>query len=101
MILYSGMQIQNIQDVVNQLAQIIEQSEATKNKAGFFAALYKRMTIAVMNSINTNQFEDGARMEKLDMILRKDISMPIHVFFRNNLVLIHGNLLLIVVRIIH
>jgi len=46
MILYSGMQIQNIQDVVNQLAQIIEQSEATKNKAGFFAALYKRMTIA-------------------------------------------------------
>jgi len=68
MILYSGMQIQNIQDVVNQLAQIIEQSEATKNKAGFFAALYKRMTVAVMNSINTNQFDDGARMEKLDMI---------------------------------
>jgi len=54
-----------------------------------------------MNGIYTNQFEDGARMEKLDMILRKDISMPIHVFFRNNLVLIHGNLLLIVVRIIH
>ena len=62
------MQIQNIQDVVNQLAQIIEQCEATKNKAGFFAALYKRMTVAVMNGIRSNQFEDGIRMEKLDMI---------------------------------
>jgi hypothetical protein len=68
MILYSGMQIQNIQDVVNQLTQIIEQCEATKNKAGFFAALYKRMTVAVRDGINANQFEDGARMEKLDMI---------------------------------
>lgn len=62
------MQIQNIQDVVNQLTQIVNQCEATKNKAGYFAALYKRMTIAVMNGINVNQFEDGARMEKLDMI---------------------------------
>lgn len=62
------MQIQSITDVVTQLTQIIEQCAVTKNKAGFFAALYKRMTVAVMNGINANQFEDGARMEKLDTI---------------------------------
>ena len=49
-----------------QLTQIVEQCEATKNKAGYFAALYKRMTVAVINGINANQFEDGARMDKLD-----------------------------------
>lgn len=66
--LHSTMQIQNIQDVVNELTQIIEQCKITQNRAGYFAALYKRMTIAVRNAINNNQFEDGARMEKLDMI---------------------------------
>ena len=68
MILHSCMLLENMQDVVNQLNQIIEQCAATKNKAGYFAALYKRMTVAVMNGIAANQFEDGARMEKLDMI---------------------------------
>ena len=68
MILLSTMQIQNIQDVIDQLTQITEQCKASKNRAGYFAALYKRMTVAVRDGINANQFEDGARMEKLDMI---------------------------------
>jgi len=50
------------------LTQIIEQCKTSGNRAGYFAALYKRMTIAVRDGINTNKFDDGARMEKLDMI---------------------------------
>jgi hypothetical protein len=68
MILYSVMQIQNIQGVDSQLTQIIEHCNSTQNRAGYFAALYKRMTAAVINGINTNQFEDGARMDKLDTL---------------------------------
>ncbi len=68
MILYSGMQIQNIQGVDSQLSQMVEHCKATQNRAGYFAALYKRMTAAVINGINTNQFEDGARMDKLDTL---------------------------------
>ncbi len=68
MILYSGMEIQNIQGVLSQLTQIEQHCAATKNRAGYFAALYKRMTAAVINGINTNQFEDNARMDKLDAI---------------------------------
>ncbi|MEP6466227.1 MAG: DUF5995 family protein [Parafilimonas sp.] len=62
------MQIENIQDVINQLMQIEQQCASSKNKAGYFAALYKRMTVAVLENINANNFEDGERMEKLDMI---------------------------------
>lgn len=62
------MQIQNIQDVIEQLTQITEQCKVSQNRAGYFAVLYKRMTIAVRDGINANQFEDGARMEKLDMV---------------------------------
>lgn len=75
------MQIQNITDVITRLTQIIEQCTATKNKAGFFAALYKRMTVAVMNGINANQFEDGARMEKLDMIFAQRYLNAYSCFF--------------------
>ncbi len=62
------MQILSIQNVVDRLTQIAEQCKASQNKAGYFAALYKRMTIAVHDGINANQFEDGARMEKLDIV---------------------------------
>jgi len=62
------MQLQNIQDVVNQLGQIMQQCAATQNRAGYFAALYKRMTEAVKEAIAANQFEDGVRMEQLDMV---------------------------------
>src|SRR6185436_12897681 len=66
MMLNSNMQIQNIADVVTRLDQIIRQSENTGDKAGYFAALYKRMTVAVTEGVAKNQFEDGARMERLD-----------------------------------
>ncbi len=68
MILYSGMQIQNIQDVISQLTQIEQHCLSTQNRAGYFAALYKRMTAAVINGINTNQFENNTRMDKLDAL---------------------------------
>ena len=45
------MQINNIQEVVNALIQIVHDCESSKNKAGYFAALYKRMTIAVLGNI--------------------------------------------------
>jgi hypothetical protein len=62
------MEIQNIQGVLSQLTQIEQHCAATQNKAGYFAALYKRMTAAVINGINTNQFEDNARMDRLDTV---------------------------------
>jgi hypothetical protein len=61
------MQMQNIDDVINAIAQIIRDCELHNNRAGYFAALYHRMTIAVKEGINNGAFEDGKRMEQLDI----------------------------------
>ena len=68
MMLFSIMQISSIADVVTRLNQVIKQCETGKSRAGYFAALYKRMTMAVVEGIAGNRFEDGARMEKLDIV---------------------------------
>ncbi|MEO8117494.1 MAG: DUF5995 family protein, partial [Bacteroidota bacterium] len=57
-----------IQDIINDLTTIVLQCETSGNKAGYFAALYKRMTVAVLENINAGNFEDGPRMEKLDVV---------------------------------
>ncbi|PGL67792.1 DUF5995 family protein [Bacillus sp. AFS055030] len=56
-----------IDDVIEQLDQIISMSNNTKSKLGYFASLYRLVTIKVKDGILTNQFEDGARMESLDV----------------------------------
>jgi hypothetical protein len=78
------MQMQNIQDVVTQLTQIEQQCTLTKNKAGYFAALYKRMTVEVKDDIVAHKFEDGARTEKLDMLFAQRCLHAYAAFCSNN-----------------
>lgn len=61
------MPLQTIDDVISALATIVENCEHTKNRSGYFAALYKRMTIAVKDGIANGAFPDGDRMGKLDV----------------------------------
>ncbi|MEP7233243.1 MAG: DUF5995 family protein [Ginsengibacter sp.] len=61
------MPLQTIDDVINALTIIVENCEQTKTRSGYFAALYKRMTIAVKEGIAAGAFTDGNRMEKLDV----------------------------------
>lgn len=62
------MPITTITGVIEQLTKIIAQAEAENNKAGYFAALYKKVTVAVENKIKASYFEDNERMEKLDVV---------------------------------
>lgn len=61
-------EIKTIADVIIGLDSIIKESIDTQSRAGYFAALYKRMTMAVSEGIRNNQFEDGPRMEALDLV---------------------------------
>jgi hypothetical protein len=61
------MQATTINEVLERLNAIISESERTDSRAGFFAALYYKVTYSVQQGILTNQFEDGARMEQLDV----------------------------------
>src|SRR5688500_15785370 len=61
-------EIKTIADVILALDVIVQHSARTQSRAGYFAALYKRMTMAVSEGIQKGQFEDSARMEALDIL---------------------------------
>ncbi len=60
--------INTIDEVIEALDGIIKQCEDNNNTAGCFAALYRRVTNRVKLGIANNEFEDGARMERLDVV---------------------------------
>jgi hypothetical protein len=63
--------IHTIDDVIAVLQDIIDTSIQEKSPLGYFAALYQKVTIKVKEGIQNNFFEDGPRMEKLDIIFAK------------------------------
>lgn len=57
-----------IDEVIIQLDRIIDWAIGESNRIGYFACLYRKVTIAVQEGIQNNVFEDGPRMERLDVI---------------------------------
>jgi hypothetical protein len=57
-----------IDEVILQLQELIEDCIQRKDRMGYFAALYHKVTVRVKEGILNNEFEDGARMERLDVI---------------------------------
>lgn len=57
-----------IDQVIDALEGIISQTAAEGSRLGYFAALYNRVTQAVRQGIAAGRFEDGERMERLDVI---------------------------------
>lgn len=56
-----------IDEIIIQLDEIIARSRDEKSRLGFFAVLYRNVTLKVKEGINNNLFEDGPRMELLDV----------------------------------
>lgn len=63
--------IHTIEDIIAVLQDIIDESIAQKSPLGYFAALYQKVTIQVKEGIESGFFDDGPRMEKLDIIFAK------------------------------
>ncbi|HYH81506.1 MAG TPA: DUF5995 family protein [Longimicrobium sp.] len=57
-----------IDGVIERLQAIIKDCIARQDRLGYFAALYNRVTLAVRDGIKAGAFQDGARMERLDVI---------------------------------
>ena len=58
----------SIDAVIAALNAIIQQCKNENNPLGYFAALYQQVSIKVREGIANNYFDDGPRMEKLDVI---------------------------------
>ena len=65
------MPVKTIDDVIEKLDEIIDRSYWQKCRLGYFAALYRKVTIEVKKGIKSGFFEDGERMECFDVIFAK------------------------------
>lgn len=63
--------IQTIDAVIEALQQIIDEDKMSSSPLGYFPALYQKVTIKVKEGIENNFFEDGPRMEQLDVVFAK------------------------------
>ncbi|TGD58080.1 DUF5995 family protein [Flavobacterium humi] len=61
------MESKTIHEVIETLNGIIEECKTNNCPLGFFAVLYREVTINVKEGISNNRFEDNVRMEKLDV----------------------------------
>jgi hypothetical protein len=57
----------NIDEVIARLTDIVDISRQESSRLGYFAALYRKVTISVKQGILNGRFENGARMERLDV----------------------------------
>ncbi len=62
------MPAQTIAEVIAALDAIIADAIAQRSRLGFFAVLYREVTAQVQAGIASHRFEDGARMERLDVV---------------------------------
>ncbi|MFN8355602.1 MAG: DUF5995 family protein [Spirosomataceae bacterium] len=63
--------MKTIDDVVSRLSEIVLWAEQKQSAMGYFASLYRSMTLAVQDGIKKGSFEDGPRMEALDVRFAK------------------------------
>ena len=73
---------QTIDEVIEQLNDIIAWSRREKSRLGYFAVLYRNVTANVKEGIATGRFEDGPRMEQLDVTFANRYLDAMHQFRR-------------------
>ena len=56
-----------IDEVIAHLTEIIDRSRRDRSRLGYFAALYRQVTVCVKAGIANNRFQNGERMERLDV----------------------------------
>lgn len=63
--------VNSIDDVISTLDIIIREAELNNDPLGYFAVLYQKVTVKVKEGIAEGYFDDGERMERLDVIFAK------------------------------
>jgi hypothetical protein len=71
---------QTIDEVLVELDQIILRARSEQSRLGFFTTLYRNVTIKVKEGIAAGVFEDGARMEQLDVTFANRYLMALQSF---------------------
>lgn len=62
------MPAQSIDEVIARLDEVIARSRRERSRLGYFALLYRTVTVKVKEGIQAGVFDDGARMEQFDVV---------------------------------
>jgi hypothetical protein len=62
------MPAQSIDDVITSLDAIVQSSYDEQSRRGYFAALYRRVTLEVRAGLSTGRFQNSPLMEQLDVV---------------------------------
>lgn len=60
--------MKTINEVLVRMDQIVEECKNTQSRIGYFAILYRQVTLRIRDGILALEFEDNPRMEKLDVL---------------------------------
>ena len=71
----------NIDDVLRNVDQIIGWSINAESHLGYFAVVYKRVTLAIRKAINEGVFEDRRRVEELDVVFAQRYFNALNAYF--------------------
>jgi hypothetical protein len=63
-----GRTVETIDEVVDALELIVARAREENSRVGYFAAVYRKVTDKIIEGISTGFFDDGPRMERLDVV---------------------------------
>jgi hypothetical protein len=75
---------QNVDDVLRNVDQIVDWSINAESHLGYFAVVYKRVTLAIRQAINDGQFDDGHRIAQLDVAFAQRYFNALNAYFHPN-----------------
>jgi hypothetical protein len=75
---------ETIDDVLRNIDQIINWAIETESRIGYFAALYKRITFAIRDAVSEGVFDDGQRIEQLDVAFAHRYFEALNAYFHPN-----------------
>ncbi len=70
-----------IDDVLGTIDHIIGWAIKAESPIGYFAVLYRRCTLAIREAINEDVFDDGHRMEELDVAFARRYFNALNAYF--------------------
>lgn len=62
------MSLSEIDVVLERLDGVVDECVRSSSRAGYFAAMYRKVTLAVRDAVVDGRFEDGSRMARLDRL---------------------------------
>jgi Family of unknown function (DUF5995) len=71
-------QAETIDDVLEALHEVVSDSVAGASRIGYFAALYRQVTLGIRRAIDDGVFDDGERMSRLDAAFANRYLQALH-----------------------